>query len=262
MNGEAANSEVFARALAAIENNGVDYYEPEVGDVFDIGSLEIAVLHPKSLVASTNNNSISLRLQYGEIAFIFTGDTEQQAESEMLSRGINLQAQILQVGHHGANTSSTEQFLQAVNPEVAIYSAGVENQYGHPNIETVTRIESSGALLYGTDVHGTIMVETDGKTYSVHTHKQGTIPRQTLSTSEKTDTQLKDTSPLPDKSCININSASEAEVQRIIHIGPSRSNDLINQRPFNSVDDLTKIKGIGPARIQDIIAQGFACTGG
>ena len=124
MNGETANSQVFASALAAIEINGVDYYEPEVGDVFDIGPLEIAVLHPKSLAGSTNNNSISMRLQYGDISFLFTGDAEQQAESEMLSQGANLKAQILHVGHHGSNTSSTESFIQSVKPEVAIYSAG------------------------------------------------------------------------------------------------------------------------------------------
>ena len=110
------------------------------------------------------------------------------------------------------------------------------------------------------------MVETDGKTFSIHTHKQGTIPRQaattpTQKTAPKTEPE-KETTPTSGSSCVDINSASEAEVQRIIHIGPARSKDLLNLRPFDSVDDLTKIKGIGPARIKDIIAQGIACTGG
>ena len=265
MNGETANSQVFTSALAAIEDNNVDYYEPEVGDVFDIGPLEVAVLHPKSLSGDTNNNSIAIRLQYGEVSFLFTGDGEEEAESEMLTSGANLKADILQVGHHGSKTSTTDRFLNAVKPDVAIYSASVGNQYGHPHIETINRLEKSGALVYGTDVHGTVIVETDGKTFSVHTNNQGTIKH----TPPKAETEVvpapepkKEIQPASSGSCVNINSASEVEVQRIIHIGPARSQDLIQLRPYQSVDDLSKIKGIGPARIADILTQGIACTGG
>ena len=293
MNGETANSQVFARALAAIENNGVDYYEPELGDVFDIGALEVAILHPKSPTGTTNNNSIAMRLQYGGVSFLFTGDGEQQAENDMLNRGSNLQANVLQVGHHGSNTSSSSAFLAKVKPEIAIYSAGSGNQYGHPHKETINRFESIGADLYGTDVHGTIIVETDGTKITVQTNKQGTISRQAStppksegggtsgksgSTSSSTSTQKaepkteqkvekkpepkKETPPATVNACVNINTASEAEVQKIIHIGPERAKDLISLRSYSSVDDLTKIKGIGPARIKDIKEQGIACTGG
>ena len=265
MNGETVNSQVFTSALTAIEDNNVDYYEPEVGDVFDIGPLEVAVVHPKSLSGDTNNNSIAIRLQYGEVSFLFTGDGEEEAESEMLTGGVNLKADILQVGHHGSKTSTTDRFLNAVKPDVAIYSASVDNQYGHPHIETISRLEKSGALVYGTDVHGTVIVETDGKTFSVHTNNQGTIKH----TPPKAETEVVP-APEPKKeiqlassgSCVNINSASEVEVQRIIHIGPARSQDLIQLRPYQSVDDLSKIKGIGPARIADILTQGIACIGG
>jgi competence protein ComEC len=265
MNGETTNSQVFTSALAAIEDNNVDYYEPKVGDVFDVGSLEVAVLHPKSLSGDTNNNSIAIRLQYGEVSFLFTGDGEEDAESEMLSSGANLKADILQVGHHGSKTSTTDRFLNAVKPDVAIYSASVDNQYGHPHIETISRLETSGSLVYGTDVHGTVIVETDGKTFSVHTNNQGTIKH----TPPKAETEVvpapepkKEIQPASSGSCVNINSASEVEVQRIIHIGPARSQDLIQLRPYQLVDDLSKIKGIGPARIADILTQGIACTGG
>lgn len=265
MNGETTNSQVFTSALAAIEDNNVDYYEPEVGDVFDIGPLEVAVLHPKSLSGDTNNNSIAIRLQYGEISFLFTGDSEEEAESEMLSSGANLKADILQVGHHGSKTSTTDSFLKAVQPDIAIYSASVDNQYGHPHIETINRLEKSGVLVYGTDIHGTVIVETDGKTFSVHTNNQGTIkhtPPEVETEVVPTPEPKNETQPVSIASCVNINSASEVEVQRIIHIGPARSQDLIQLRPYQSVDDLRKIKGIGPARITDILTQGIACTGG
>lgn len=81
MNGETATSQVFAKSLEAIEKHDVDYYEPEVGEIFDIGPLEITVLHPDALSANTNNNSLAMRLQYGEVSFLFTGDAEQQAEN-------------------------------------------------------------------------------------------------------------------------------------------------------------------------------------
>ena len=245
MNGETANSQVFARSLEAIEQNGVDYYEPEVGEVFDIGPLEITVLHPNALSANTNNNSLAMRLQYGEVTFLFTGDAEQQAEKEMLSSGANLNAKILHLGHHGSKTSSTPDFLRAVNPEIAIYSAGVDNSYGHPDAEVIDRIQASDIPLYGTDTHSTIIVETNGKTYTIMTNKQGTLPPPTLG-----------------EACVNINTASAEEVQQITHIGPALATELIELRPFTSIDELVKINGIGSARVEDIKTQGLACIGG
>ena len=266
MNGESTNSEVFARALEAIEANGVDYYEPEVGEVFDIGQLEIAVLHPNSPNGSTNNNSIAMRLQYGEISFLFTGDGEEQAENEILNRKTDLKADILHAGHHGSKTSTTESFLQAVDPEIAIYSAGLGNQYGHPNPEFINRINSNETQLYGTDIHGTILVETDGLTYTVQLNKQGTIPSTSAVPSEEEVVEVvevvEESTPVSGESCVNINEATIEDIQRIIHIGTARAPLLIDGRPYSSVEDLDSINGIGPARIKDIIAQGIACIGG
>ncbi|MEK5037615.1 MBL fold metallo-hydrolase [Sporosarcina sp. FSL K6-3457] len=245
MNGETATSQVFAKSLEAIEKHDVDYYEPEVGEIFDIGPLEITVLHPDALSANTNNNSLAMRLQYGEVSFLFTGDAEQQAENAILASGANIQAKILHLGHHGSNTSSTPDFVQAVNPEIAIYSAGVDNSYGHPDAEVVDRIHASNIPLYGTDTHGTIIVETDGKSYTIMTDKQGTLPRSPTG-----------------QSCLDINTASDEELQEITHIGPTLADSVIKLRPFRSVDELTNVKGIGPGRLHDIKSQGLACVGG
>lgn len=245
MNGETATSQVFAKSLEAIEKHDVDYYEPEVGEVFDVGPLEITILHPDALTANTNNNSLAIRLQYGDVSFLFTGDAEQQAENAILSSGANIQAKILHLGHHGSNTSSTPDFVQAVNPEIAIYSAGVDNSYGHPDAEVIDLITASNIPIYGTDTHGTIIVETDGKTYTVMTNKQGTLPHQPVG-----------------QSCLDINTASEEKLQEITNIGPALANALIKLRPYRSIDELTNVKGIGPARLHDIKSQGLACIGG
>jgi hypothetical protein len=98
---------------------------------------------------------------------LFDGDAEQEAEASMLSEGIVPDVEILKVGHHGSRTASSIQFLQAAKPECAIYMAGQGNSYGHPHQETIISLCEIGAEIYGTDIHGTITITTDGVTYNV-----------------------------------------------------------------------------------------------
>lgn len=116
--------------------------------------------------------------------------------------------------------------------------------------------------MYGTDVHGTIVVKTDGRDYSVLTKKDGTIsPSSTSSTKSKIDTETNEgPPPVQTGDCIDINTASIEELQNIIHIGPVRAEEIVQLRPFQSVDDLTRVNGIGPARMKDIIAENKACV--
>lgn len=240
MNGEIANSQVFAKSLEAIEEHDIDYYEPKIGETFDIGKLQIEVLHPDSLSSNTNNNSLTMRMQYADVSFLFTGDAEQQAENELLARGVNVNAMIFHLGHHGSKTSNTVDFLKAVQPDIAIYSAGVGNSYGHPDTEVVQLMKENKIPLYGTDTHGTIILDTDGKEYRISTEKNDAA----------------------NDSCININTASQSELQKIIHIGPTLAAELVKLRPYESLHELTKINGIGDARLQDIQVEGIACLGG
>lgn len=263
LSGNESTSETFQRAMEAVLHSGADYDEPRMGDVYEIGPLQIDVLYPKSISGDSNEESVSLRFTYGDIAFLFTGDADKDAEMAMLQSGIDVEADFLQLGHHGSNTSSHPSFIDAVHPRVAIYSAAEDNSYGHPNPEVVSLIQNRGIDLYGTDVHGTIIVTTDGKDYRIETKDDGTISPKSTETSERKQTQQDDSSsdpPAANGSCVNINDASIEEVQEIIHIGPARAQDLIDLRPFDSVDDLERIKGIGPARIADIKAQGLACV--
>ena len=112
-----------------------------------------------------------LRLVFGKVAFLFTGDAGKQAEAGMLAAGEDVQAQILKVGHHGSSSASSPAFLAAVKPQVAIYCCGVGNSYGHPHAETLTALADVGAKVYGTDVNGTVVVTSDGTTYQVDPRK-------------------------------------------------------------------------------------------
>jgi hypothetical protein len=125
------------------------------------------VLNPVNLSGTPNNNSIVLSLSYGQVDFLFTGDAEQEAEASMLTEGVVPDVEVLKVGHHGSRTASSIQFLQVAKPKYAIYMAGEGNSYGHPHQETITNLCEVGAEIYGTDIHGTIIITRDGATYNV-----------------------------------------------------------------------------------------------
>lgn len=126
-----------------------------------------AVNPPEPLTSDANNNSVVFRISYGTIDFLFTGDIESEAEDAILDRGRTIEAEILKVPHHGSGSSSTALFLAQVDPELAVISVGASNPYGHPDAETLARLRDAGAAIYRTDLHGTIVVTTDGTTYSV-----------------------------------------------------------------------------------------------
>ena len=259
LSGDTHTTRTFERALDAILASDAAYHEPRAGELFRFGSLHAEVLNPDHLTGDFHEGSVSIRAVFGDIAFIFTGDAETHTEFGMIGRGHNLKAHLLQLGHHGSRTSSSREFLDAVQPEVAIYSAGEDNSYGHPHDEVVNRILAMGIQLYGTDIHGTIVVETDGKTYNVRSDWVGDIRAPPSTDPEPEEPTWVDNGCAPGQ--ISINTASLEELQRIIHIGPVRAQELISLRPFASLDDLTRISGIGPSRLADIKAQGLACVG-
>lgn len=243
MSGNSSSSATFTNALQAIEASETEYVEPRTGDVYDIGSLEIEVLHPKEIRGDPNEESVSLKITYGNVDFIFTGDAGVKEEQKMIDTGIDLDAEILHLGHHGSNTSTGSAFLKAVTPEVAIYSAGIDNSYGHPHAEVIAAVENAGAEVYGTDVNGTIIVETDGEVYSVNTQQTG-VPIE------------------GQNRCIDLNIASSSELQEISGIGETYAKAIVEQRPFENIEELTDIKGIGQGTMDDIQEQGLACIGG
>src|SRR5699024_6543916 len=122
--GNTSSSETFQKTVDAVMASEADYYEPRAGETFDVGPLGIEILHPDSLTGELNEDSISARFTYGNIRFLFTGDAYQNEELEMLSRDTSVTADILQLGHHGSKTSSHPDFIDAVDPDIAIYSAG------------------------------------------------------------------------------------------------------------------------------------------
>jgi beta-lactamase superfamily II metal-dependent hydrolase len=169
INGDTSTSQTYSQFMSAVNTEGCEVYEARRGNTIQVGNLTFDVLHPANLSGSTNDNSIVLSLSYGQVDFLFTGDVEQAAEASMLVQSIVPvpDVEILKVGHHGSSTASSIRFLQVTEPECAIYMAGEGNSYGHPHEEAINNLCEIGAQIYGTDIHGTVIITTNGVKYNV-----------------------------------------------------------------------------------------------
>ena len=160
-------SPIYDEVLAAAENQKTEVRPVQAGEVIQIeDGVRLEVVHPgpQLIKEERNENSVSMRLVYKDFTFLFTGDAEQQAEAEMLERERPLTALVFKAGHHGSNSSSSLPFLQAVQPQIVIVSAGVDNRFGHPTPEMLARATAVGAVVLRTDELGSITVATDGNT--------------------------------------------------------------------------------------------------
>jgi competence protein ComEC len=129
---------------------------------------------------SGNEQARALRLELGLVSFLLASDITPRAEGELLRRGVPLAATVLKVAHHGAQGSSTPEFLRAVQPLAAAISVGARNPYGHPSPATLTRLQEAGVAVYRTDRDGAVVFETDGRTLTVTTWATGRRARYCL----------------------------------------------------------------------------------
>jgi len=157
-------SAVYQELLTSIQEKGLKITSPASGEAIQIGPLEILALGPvRDNYGDLNNMSVILKISFGDISFLFTGDGEKDAEADILGTGLNVNAQVLKVGHHGSVSSTSYDFLEAVNPDIAVISCKLDNEYGHPHQEVLDRLKAAGITVYRTDLMGDIILVTDGK---------------------------------------------------------------------------------------------------
>ena len=126
------------------------------------GDLKVNMLAPvREDYEDLNNHSAVVKLEYKSVSVLLMGDAERLSEKEIDSSRVR--AQVLKVGHHGSNTSTSEEFLEKVSPVYAVISCGKDNDYGHPHRETLDRLEGAGVKVLRTDLLGTIILTTDGR---------------------------------------------------------------------------------------------------
>ena len=153
---------------------GRDIEIPSPGDTFTLGEAEITVLGPLRDYENNNENSIVLRVDYGETSFLFTGDMGITAEDELVESGARLDATVLKVGHHGSAGSTGYVFLREVMPDDAVISVGTDNSYGHPTEAALSRLRDADAQVFRTDLQGVIHAVSDGRNVTFETERSAT----------------------------------------------------------------------------------------
>lgn len=168
-------SEPFRRLLNAIKKNDLQIITPTVGDEYALGNASFVFVAPvkKDYGSKVNNYSLGIKLIDRENTFLLTADAEEVSEMDMAASGMDITADVLKVNHHGSITSSTEIFVDAVDPSYAVISVGKDNPYGNPSYSVLARLIDHDVQIYRTDLMGTITVISDGKNLIFKTEKEG-----------------------------------------------------------------------------------------
>ncbi|MBQ1989426.1 MAG: MBL fold metallo-hydrolase [Clostridia bacterium] len=157
-------------AINSVTSSGGGVYNAVQGMNFDVGNFEITVLAAYS-DDEENNRSIFAMAQIEGRKFLFTGDAETEVEKRLIEEGLNLECDVLKVGHHGSNTSSSKVFLDKVKPKNAVISVGIDNSYGHPHNEVINRFKSMNTEIFRTDKSGSLTFYVKDGKISVKTEK-------------------------------------------------------------------------------------------
>lgn len=158
-----ADTATYRDVVSAMEAKSITAVKPEVDTTYQLGDAVFQIIAPnRDYKDDLNNGSIGLIIRYGEKSFLFTGDGEADMETDICNNGLNIDADVSLLGHHGSNTSTTVNYLNKVSPTDVVISCGENNDYGHPHAETLNLLRSSGINVRRTDEQGSIIATTDG----------------------------------------------------------------------------------------------------
>jgi len=161
------DSSTYREWRSLTEDYGADYCRAHAGQRISLDNdIYLDIINPQcQAMAGTSsdidNNGVVLRLVYNQISFLLTADIRHETERRLIDLGYHLKSDVLKVAHHGSNTSSTTEFIAAVNPSLAVISAGEDNRFSHPDEEVLSRLD--GIQVMSTDTHGTVELLTDGQ---------------------------------------------------------------------------------------------------
>lgn len=180
------DSKTFSSFVKYLDQQNVSITVPQAGDIFYLGSAAVQVLGPQTFYDNVNDTSIVLKVIYGATSFLFTGDAERTAEADIIDAGYDLSANVLKVGHHGSDTSTSYPFLREIIPKYAVISVGKDNSYGHPTENTLSRLRDAEVQVYRTDLQGTIICTSDGETVSFEVERNAAIQTNPTETTPPT----------------------------------------------------------------------------
>lgn len=157
--GDTSSYEIFSDVVSA---KGLAMTVPELGESYTLGEAKLEFIGPLEEYDNLNDDSLVMRLEYGDTSFLFTGDMTSKAERDLLEDGANVKCDVLKVGHHGSSGSSSYRFLYEAEPKIAVISCASGNSYGHPHEEALSRLNDCGAEIYRTDLEGSIVIFSNG----------------------------------------------------------------------------------------------------
>lgn len=157
--GDTSSYEIFSDA---VEANGLAMTVPELGESYSLGEAKFEFVGPLEQYDNLNDDSLVMRLEYGDTSFLFTGDMTSKAERDLIEDGANVKCDVLKVGHHGSSGSSSYRFLYEAQPTIAVISCEAGNSYGHPHEEALSRLNDCGAEIYRTDLEDSIIIFSNG----------------------------------------------------------------------------------------------------
>ncbi len=166
-NGLPHTTRTYQAVMDAVEEEEITYRPAERGQSYRLDDgARVEVLFPdgvplRNTRSDLNSNSVVVRLTHGDDCFLFMGDAEDPTEQALLHDGVK-PCGVLKVAHHGSSHSTSAAWLRAIEPTIALVSVGAENRYGHPDGDTLARLESAGATVFRTDLDGALLLESDG----------------------------------------------------------------------------------------------------
>ena len=165
-----STSKTYENLLETIQDKGLSIKTGRAGvEVSNEDNLDIVMVAPNSEdYSNLNNYSIVLKITYGDVSFLYTGDAEEDNLEEITS---DIASDVLKVGHHGSDTSTSKDFLEKVQPKYAVISVGEGNSYGHPATSTIELLQEYTNNIYRTDLNGTVVISTDGVNINVETER-------------------------------------------------------------------------------------------
>lgn len=164
------STDEYLSTMEVYQNKNVPIKQAVPNETIWLDELKIEILAPLQFYDTMNNNSVVVKLTYGDTSFLMMGDAEKEEEQDLLNSGVNLQADVIKIGHHGSNTSTTQKFLNAVQPDMAVISVGPDRNE-LPKSEVLQRLEKSNVKTYRTDISGSIIFMSDGANITVATEQ-------------------------------------------------------------------------------------------
>lgn len=148
---------VYNSFISIMDNKKINRIQPIVGETYSLGRGEFTIIAPNSTgYSNVNDYSVGIRFKYNNKSFLVAGDATNISEEEIVNNSIDINSDVYIVNHHGSSGSSSSEFLNKIDPEYAVISAGKGNAYGHPAYKTLEKLNKIGAKIYRTDIEGEI----------------------------------------------------------------------------------------------------------